>query len=61
MNLFLIILIAIGVTAIYDARKIAKRYFSNQDQNRITTVLKFLGFLICVISGILIIALDISL
>lgn len=53
MNLFLIILIAIGVTTIYDARKIAKRYFSNQDQNRITSVLKVIGFLICVISGIL--------
>lgn len=54
MNLFLIILIAIGITAIYDARKIAKKYFSNQDQNRMTKVLKALGFLISVISGILI-------
>lgn len=54
MNLFLIILIAIGVTIIYDARKIAKKYFSKQDQNRITAVLKVIGFLICVVSGILI-------
>lgn len=53
MNLFFIILIAIGVTTIYDARKIAKQYFSKQDQNRITSVLKVIGFLICVISGIL--------
>ena len=52
-KLFLIILIAIGVTVIYDARKITKLYFSNQDQNIMVNVLKMIGFLVCTISGII--------
>lgn len=51
MKIFLLVIIAIGVTIIYDARKITKKYFSNQDQNKTAMILKILGFLICAISG----------
>lgn len=54
MKLFLIIMIAIGVTAIYDARKITKQYFGKQDQNKTVKILKAIGFIICTICGILI-------
>ena len=59
MKLFLIIMIALGVTAIYDARRITNQYFSNQDQNKMVNVLKVIGFLICTICGILICILNI--
>ena len=59
MKLFLIIMIALGVTAIYDARKITTKYFSNQDQNKMVNILKVVGFLVCVICGILICSLNI--
>lgn len=54
MKLFLIIMIALGITAIYDARKITKQYFSKQDQNKMVNILKAVGFLVCMICGILI-------
>lgn len=53
MKVLLVILIAIGVTAIYDAREITKKYFASQDQNKMTFVLKCIGFLISIISGII--------
>lgn len=52
MKILLVILIAIGVTAIYDAREITKKYFATQDQNNMTLVIKIIGFLISIISGI---------
>lgn len=52
MKLFLVIIIAIGVTAIYDARKIVKQYFSKQDQNSTVLIIKIAGFVVSVLSGI---------
>ena len=52
MKLFLLILIAIGVTIIFDARKITKNYFGKQDQNKTVTILKVVGFVICVVCGV---------
>ena len=52
MKILLVILMAIGVTAIYDARKKKKKYFATQDQNNMTLVIKIIGFLISIISGI---------
>ena len=56
MKLFLVIIIAIGVTAIYDARKIVKQYFSNQDQNSTVLIIKIAGFVVSVLSGIALVA-----
>ena len=50
MKLLLLIVIAIGVTLIYDARKITTN-FSNQDKNKTAMLLKLVGFLFCAISG----------
>lgn len=52
IKIILIIIIAISVTVIYDARKIAKKYFSSSDINRQVLLLKVVGFLVAVISAI---------
>lgn len=52
MRLILIILTAIGVTLIYDARRITQNYFGKQDQNKTVTILKLVGFVVSVASGI---------
>lgn len=52
MKLILFILMGIGVTLIYDARRITKNYFGKQDQNKTVEILKFIGFTIFVVSGI---------
>lgn len=59
MELLLLIVIAIGVTLIYDARKITTKYFSNQDKNKTVVLLKCVGFLFCVISGIAMVVLGV--
>ena len=53
IKIILLILIAIGVIAIYDARKIAEKYFSTQDINRQALLLKVVGFLLSSISAII--------
>lgn len=53
MKLILWIVIAIGITAIYDARRITTKYFSNQDQNTIVSIIKIIGFIMCAICGII--------
>jgi len=59
MNLFLLIIgtiaIVFGVKFTFDARPIAKKYFSLDDKNEATVVLKILGFAVSVIGTILII------
>lgn len=52
MKIILLISIAIGITLVYDSRKIVKQYFSKQDQNTTVFIFKVIGFFICVISGI---------
>ena len=51
MKLILWIIIAIGVTAIFDARKITKKYFSSKDVNLTIKVMKAMGFLVCTVAG----------
>lgn len=53
IKIILLIIIAIGVTAIFDARKIAEKYFSTQDVNRQALLLKAVGFLVSAISAII--------
>lgn len=52
MKLVLWIIIAIGITAIFDARNISTKYFSNKDTNLVVKVMKAMGFLVCTVSGI---------
>ena len=58
MKLLLLIVIAIGVTLIYDARKITTN-FSNQDKNKTVMLLKLVGFLFCAISGTVMVFLNV--
>ena len=47
-------MILLGVILIFDARSITKKFFSFGDQNEGTSGLKILGFIVVMISGIII-------
>ena len=49
-----LILLMIGVIMVYDARIITYEYFSFGDQNDASSGLKILGFLICIIGGVVV-------
>lgn len=53
IKIILLIIIAIGVTAIFDARRIAEKYFSTQDINKQALLLKAVGFLVSTICAII--------
>ena len=53
MKIFLLIIIAISVTAIYDARKIGDKFFSSSDKNKVAKIIKILGLILCVVCGII--------
>ena len=57
IKLMLITLILIGVICIFDARNITKKFFGFGDQNEGASGLKILGFIILIISGIILILL----
>lgn len=48
-----ILIIAVGVIFIFDARKLAVKRFSFTDKNRGTKTLKIAGFVISIIGGII--------
>lgn len=50
-----LIIIALGVIMIYDARKLSKKWFSFGDRNDSTRTLKIVGFIIAIIGGLVII------
>lgn len=50
-----LIVIAIGVIMIYDARKISKKWFSFGDRNSSVRTLKIVGFIISIIGSLIII------
>lgn len=54
IRLLCIIMILLGVILIFDARSITKKFFSFGDQNEGTSGLKILGFIVVMISGIII-------
>lgn len=49
-----LIIIAIGVIWIYDARILSKKFFSNSDKRTSIKVLKIFGFIIAVIGAIVV-------
>lgn len=49
-----LIIIAIGVIWIYDARILSKNFFSSSDKRTSTKVLKIFGFIIAVIGAIVV-------
>ncbi len=53
IRLLCLIMILLGVILIFDARSITKRFFSFGDQNEGSTGLKILGFIVVMVSGII--------
>lgn len=53
IKILMLLLILLGTVMIYDARIITKRFFSFGDQNEGTSGLKILGFIIIIVSGII--------
>lgn len=52
-RLICIIVILVGVICVFDARNLTNKFFSFGDQNEGTNGLKILGFIISIISGII--------
>ena len=53
MRIFAAIMLLVGIILIYDARILTKRFFGFGDQNDATSGLKILGFIICIVGGII--------
>lgn len=57
MEMFLkivgIIVIAIGVVCVYDARKLVNKFFSTSDTNTAVRIMKIVGFVVAIIGGVL--------
>lgn len=53
MKIVILALILIGIVFIYDARTLTKRFFSFGDQNEGSAGMKFLGFILSIIGGII--------
>lgn len=49
-----LIVIAIGVIGIFDARILSKKFFSSSDKNTSTKVLRIAGFIIAVLGAMII-------
>lgn len=52
IRLIMMILILFGITLIYDARIITKKFFGFGDQNEGSAGLKIIGFIIAIVGGI---------
>lgn len=55
IQLISLIIIAVGVVMIFDARKITEKWFSFSDRNNGVKILKVIGFIISVVGAIIII------
>lgn len=53
VSLLAAIMLLIGVSLIYDARLITKKFFGFGDQNEASSGLKILGFLLVIIGGLI--------
>ena len=54
INLICITIILCGIILIYDARTITKKFFGFGDQNEGSTGLKMIGFILCIVGGLII-------
>ena len=52
IRLIMMILISFGITLIYDARIITKKFFGFGDQNEGSAGRKIIGFIIAIVGGI---------
>ena len=49
-----LIIVALGVIAIYDARDLSQRFFSNSDKNNSAKTLRIFGFIIAIIGAVIV-------
>lgn len=49
-----LIIIALGVIGIYDARLLSQKFFSDSDKNNSTKTLRVVGFIISLIGAIIV-------
>jgi hypothetical protein len=52
MRLFLVILIAVGLTLVFDARHFSRNYFSDSDKNKVINVIKSIGFTLALLGAV---------
>jgi len=52
MRLFLVILIAVGLTLVFDARHFSRNYFSDSDKNKVINVIKGVGFTLALLGAV---------
>lgn len=55
LKLIGVIIIAIGIVCVYDARKLVGRFFSSSDANGATRIFKIVGFMVAIIGSALVI------
>lgn len=49
-----LIILAIGIVCVYDARKITQKFFSTSNVNESTRTVKIVGFVMFVIGGVIV-------
>ena len=50
-----LLIIAIGVVCIYDARRLTRKFFSTSDINSAVRTLKIVGYIVAILGGVLVI------
>ncbi len=55
LKLIGVIIIALGIICVYDARKLTKRFFSTSDTNTATKTMKIVGFIVAIVGSVLVI------
>lgn len=55
LKLIGLVIMAVGIVCIYDARKLTKSFFSTSDTNTAARTMKIVGFVVSVVGGILVI------
>ena len=53
IKLISVLMVLVGVIMIYDARVLTKRFFGFGDQNEASNGLKFLGFILAILGGLI--------
>lgn len=54
IKIIALIIVAIGVIMIYDARKLSEKWFSFGDKNSSVKILKIAGFILAIIGAIIV-------
>ena len=49
-----LIIVALGVIGVYDARDLSQKFFSNSDKNTSAKTLRIFGFIIAIIGAVIV-------